>query len=120
MNPSEQGRFRYEGLDKVIHEKARLGILTSLLTQAEGLSFNELKHLCSLTDGNLSRHLTILSEAGLITIHKGEHLGRPQTVAMVTAEGRKRFANYLSVLEQVLADALPVTQPSSTAAVPES
>lgn len=115
MNNSEQGRFNYDGLDVVFHEKARLGILTSLLTQPEGLSFNELKRLCALTDGNLSRHLTMLSEKGFIKIEKSEHLGRTQTTAIVTNKGRKKFAEYLSVLEQILADALPVTQKGNAA-----
>ena len=47
------GRFAYEGLERIIHEKARLGILTSLVAQPKGLLFNELKDLCALTDGNL-------------------------------------------------------------------
>ncbi len=59
-NTSPEGRFAYEGLDRVIHERARLSVLTSLLTNPKGLTFVELKQLCSLTDGNLSRHLSIL------------------------------------------------------------
>ena len=54
---SEQGRFAYEGLDRVIHEKARLSVLTSLVAHPKGLVFGDLKALCGLTDGNLSRHL---------------------------------------------------------------
>ena len=59
------GRFSYQGLDRVMHEKARLGILASLAANANGLLFNDLKQLCTLTDGNLSRHLSVLSEAGV-------------------------------------------------------
>ena len=59
------GRFAYDGLERVIHEKARLGIVTSLATHPQGLLFNDLKEMCSLTDGNLSRHLQILHEAGI-------------------------------------------------------
>ena len=66
----ETGRFAYDGLDRIIHEKARLGILTSLATHAGGLRFNELKTLCSLTDGNLNRHLQPLQDAGLIEVQK--------------------------------------------------
>ena len=58
------GRYAYEGLDRVLHEKARLGIMTSLATRPAGLSFNELKQLCALTDGNLNRHLDVLHRAG--------------------------------------------------------
>src|SRR3984885_5954812 len=85
------GRFAYEGLDRVIHEKARLSIVTSLATHPAGLIFNDLKDLCALTDGNLSRHLQILSEAGLIQIWKGFKDNRPQTLCMLTDGGRKRF-----------------------------
>jgi hypothetical protein len=57
--PDEPGRFAYEGLERVIHEKARLGITASLAAHPEGLLFNDLKDLCTLTDGNLSRHLQV-------------------------------------------------------------
>ena len=77
--PAGVGRFSYEGLDRVIHEKARLGILASLATHDGGLLFNDLKQLCSLTDGNLNRHLAVLSEARLVQIWKGQPGMRPQT-----------------------------------------
>lgn len=99
------GRFAYEGLDRAIHEKARLGILASLLAHPEGLLFNDLKELCSLTDGNLNRHLAVLEEAGLVTTNRAAKRGRPQTVVVMTRAGRRRFQEYLNVLEQVLADA---------------
>src|SRR6185369_17624040 len=57
---STEGRFAYEGLDRVIHERARLSILTSLITNPKPLTFGDLKELCALTDGNLSRHLRVL------------------------------------------------------------
>ena len=60
--------FAYDGLDRVIHEKARLGMLTSLMAYPKGLAFADLKHLCGLTDGNLSRHLQVLQEAGLVEV----------------------------------------------------
>ena len=63
-------RFAYEGLDRVIHERARLSILTSLIAHSKGLLFGDLKQLCGLTDGNLSRHLQVLQEAGLVEIAK--------------------------------------------------
>ena len=99
------GRFSYEGLDRVMHEKARLGILSSLAANAGGLLFNELKKTCSLTDGNLSRHLDVLSEAGLVNIWKRSTGPRPQTMYRLTASGRRRFAEYISELERVVADA---------------
>jgi DNA-binding MarR family transcriptional regulator len=101
----QTGRFAYEGLDRVIHEKARLSVLTSLVAHPKGLVFGELKQLCGLTDGNLSRHLAVLEEAGLIEIEKGYDHNRPQTVCRITPEGRTRYLDYLTVLEQVVRDA---------------
>jgi DNA-binding MarR family transcriptional regulator len=103
--PSSEGRFAYEGLDRVIHERARLSVLTSLLTNPKGLTFGDLKQLCALTDGNLSRHLSVLENAKLVEIAKGHDRNRPQTVCRITANGRKRYLEYLSTLEQVVRDA---------------
>src|SRR5882724_788435 len=99
------GRFAYDGLDRVIHEKARLSVLTSLVAHPKGLVFGDLKQMCGLTDGNLSRHLQVLEEAGLIEIEKGYDHNRPQTVCRITSDGRRRYLDYLSVLEQVVRDA---------------
>jgi len=99
------GQYAYEGLDRIMHEKARLGILTSLASHPEGLLFNDLKELCSLTDGNLSRHLQALQEAGLVEVWKGYHKRRPQTLCRLSAEGRDRFLAYLAELEKVIQDA---------------
>jgi len=98
-------RFAYDGLDRVIHEKARLGVLTSLVAHPKGLVFGDLKALCGLTDGNLSRHLHVLEVAGFIGIEKGYDRNRPQTVCRITAKGRQRYLEYLKVLEQVVRDA---------------
>jgi DNA-binding transcriptional ArsR family regulator len=103
----EPGRFAYEGLDRVLHEKARLGIMTSLVTRPEGVLFTELKRLCALTDGNLSRHLDVLREAGLVEVWKGFENRRPQTLCRLSPEGRHRFVAYLEELEQVIRDAMP-------------
>ncbi|MFN7805208.1 MAG: transcriptional regulator [Planctomycetaceae bacterium] len=105
---SSTGRFAYEGLERVIHEKARLGILTSLLAPPAGLAFTELRELCSLTDGNLNRHLKVLVEAGLVAIEKMTQGNRPQTTCRVTAAGRERFQEYLAALEKVIADAAAI------------
>jgi DNA-binding MarR family transcriptional regulator len=101
----DAGRFAYEGLDRVIHERARLSVLTSLVVHPKGLLFGDLKQLCGLTDGNLSRHLAVLHEAGLVAISKGFEHNRPQTACRITQEGRKRYLDYLAVLEQVVRDA---------------
>lgn len=98
-------RYAYEGLDRVIHERARLSVLTSLIGQPKGLLFADLKALCGLTDGNLSRHLQVLQEAGLVDIAKSFRDNRPQTTCRVTAQGRRRYLDYLAVLEQVVRDA---------------
>ena len=107
------GRFSYEGLDRVLHERARLGILASLAAHAGGLLFNELKQLCALTDGNLSRHLAVLNEAGLVEVWKGASGPRPQTMYRLTPDGRRRFAEYISVREKVVADAQADEQPAA-------
>jgi DNA-binding transcriptional ArsR family regulator len=99
------GRFAYAGLDRLIHERARLSVLTSLVAHAKGLAFGDLKHLCGLTDGNLSRHLQVLEEAGLVEIAKGYDRKRPLTLCRITAVGRQRYLDYLAVLEQVVRDA---------------
>ena len=103
---SDKARFAYEGLDRTIHERARLSVLTSLIGHPKGLLFNDLKELCGLTDGNLSRHLQVLNEAGFVEIWKGFHQNRPQTLCRLTDDGRRRFLEYINVLENVVADAL--------------
>lgn len=104
-SPNSEARFAYEGLDRVIHERARLSVLTSLITNAKGLTFNDLKQLCALTDGNLSRHLSVLENAEMVEIIRGHDRNRPQTICRITASGRKRYLEYLTTLEQVIRDA---------------
>lgn len=101
LEPSS-GRYAYSGLDRVLHEKARLGIMTSLFTHPEGLLFSHLKECCSLTDGNLSRHLQILNEAKLVDIWKGFEGRRPQTLCRLSLAGKNRFLRYVEELERVL------------------
>jgi DNA-binding MarR family transcriptional regulator len=110
---AQSGRFAYDGLDRVIHEKARLSVLTSLVTHPKGLVFGDLKEMCGLTDGNLSRHLQVLEEAGLIDIQKGYDHNRPQTLCRITAQGRRRYLDYLQVLEQIVRDAATATDVSA-------
>jgi len=108
--------FAYAGLERVIHEKARLGILSSLVAHAEGLAFSDLKQLCALTDGNLNRHLLVLQEAGLVDVRKETSNKRPQTLCRLTTEGRRRFVEYIGVLERIIGDALRarVAEPASS------
>jgi len=108
-----KGRFAYDGLDRIIHEKVRLGVLTSLIAHPKGLVFGDLKQLCGVTDGNLSRHLQVLEEAGFVAIAKSFENNRPQTMCRITPEGRKRYLRYLAVLEQVVRDAAEAAKEES-------
>ena len=108
--------FAYDGLDRVIHEKARLGLLTSLMAYPKGLAFADLKQLCGLTDGNLSRHLQVLQQAGLVELAKGFERNRPQTMCRITREGRARYLEYLRVLEKVVRDAADAVKTKPAAA----
>jgi len=124
QNPKQKnldaiGRFAYD-LDPVIHEKARLRIIASLATHPEGLVFSDLKELCALTDGNLSRHLQLLNEERLIVINKGFQNNRPQTLCKLTAEGRRRFLDYINVLEGIITDGLGSVQPEAPPGQPFS
>ncbi len=102
--------FAYDGLSRVIHERARLGVLTCLVTHPRGLPFPEMKKLCALTDGNLNRHLQVLQEANLVSLAKSPDRDRPQTFYRITALGRKRYLEYLTVLEQVVLDGAAATK----------
>jgi DNA-binding MarR family transcriptional regulator len=108
--PADSGQFAFEGLDRVLHEKARLGILSSLIANPKGLVFTELKSLCSLTDGNLSRHMQVLQDAGLVEVWKGTQGNRPQTLVRLTEEGRARFMEYIGVLEQIVTEAVEASE----------
>ena len=114
------GRFAYDGLERVIHEKARLSIMSSLATHPDGLLFNDLKGLCSLTDGNLSRHLQLLQESKLVEVWKGFKNNRPQTLVRLTEDGRRRFLEYVQELEQVVADAMAAAGRAAPARLPLS
>ncbi len=115
--PKSEGRFAYEGLDRVIHERARLSVLTCLVTNPRGLTFGDLKQMCSLTDGNLSRHLRVLERGRMVEIVKGHDRNRPQTICRITAAGRKRYMEYLATLEQVVRDAAMVAKEEPIAAM---
>ena len=90
----------FDKLDKAIHEKARLGIMT-LLASRVSWPFQELKAELNMTDGNIVTHLRILHDAGFIAVTK-EILDRPQTSYSLTAKGRAAFQEYLDVLEQIV------------------
>ena len=92
--------FDFDKLDKVIHERGRLGIMTLLATRASW-AFQDLKEELGLSDGNLISHLRTLHDAGHVAIIK-EVQDRPQTSYALTAKGRKEFAEYIAVLEQIV------------------
>lgn len=98
---SDEAPFAFGGLERVLHERARLGIVTSLAARPEGVRFSDLKRLCDLTDGNLARHVQVLEEAGLV---KAERItGKKRlTRFRLTDEGRERFFAYLRALEDAL------------------
>lgn len=107
---SETGRYAFEGLDRLIHERARLGVMTCLMTTPEGLLFPELKSLCDLTDGNLSRHLKMLADAGLVELQKSGAGRHGQTRVMITSQGQQQFLDYLAELKSVVHDAESAAQ----------
>src|SRR6266567_3867317 len=92
--------FDFEKLDKTIHEKGRLGIMTLLATRPSW-TFQDLKAELNMSDGNLVTHLRTLHDAGLVSVTK-EIIDRPQTSYGLTAKGRTAFREYLAVLEQIV------------------
>jgi len=101
----KDGSFAYDGLDRVLHERARLSAITALSTASDGRTFSELKRLCDLTDGNLNRHLKVLEEAALVRITKRGGGRTAETRARITPKGKRAFLQYLAELERVLMDA---------------
>jgi DNA-binding MarR family transcriptional regulator len=88
-------------LDRVIHEKGRLAIMSALAASPE-LSFTELRDMLDMTDGNLTTHIRTLREEGLVSVAKSYEKNRPLTTCSLTAAGRKAFAEYINLLEQIV------------------
>ena len=99
------GRYAYEGLQRVFHEKARLGIMTSLVANQAGVAFSDLKELCGLSDGNLNRHLKALKDEGFVQVEREGGGRSAKSTCQITKAGKLAFANYLSELQRVLDDA---------------
>ena len=108
MNRKTENPF--QNLKGVFHEPNRLSILSELCGSADGLTFQELKEECSLTDGNLSRHLKALEDAKVVRIKKTFIKNKPQTTIFITDKGRDRFMEYLQALEEVLSRAAESVQ----------
>lgn len=102
--PNDDAPFSYPGLERIFHERGRLAICTSLIAQADGMTFAELQAACDLTDGNLNRHLHALAEDGVIKAEKQRGNGRPSTLYRITKKGRQRFLAYVDELESVVRD----------------
>ena len=91
----------FEKLDRVIHERGRLAIM-SLLAASETLSFKELKEQLRMTDGNLSVHMRTLEESGYVSVCKSFVNRKPRTEYALTPEGRQAFAEYIRTLEEIV------------------
>lgn len=94
-----------EVLDRVFHEKARLGILTSMVGRPDGLNFNDLKELCGLTDGNLNRHLKVLVDAKVMSVKKTGQGRNTNSSYKLTSSGRRAFQQYIDALEAIVRQA---------------
>ena len=88
-------------LDRVIHERGRLAIMSMLAASPE-LSFTELRNTLEMTDGNLTTHMRTLQEAGYVSIAKSYRNRRPLTTVSLTTAGRRAFANYIALLEKIV------------------
>lgn len=96
MNPDA-----FLNLDRVIHEKGRLAIM-SMLAAATSLSFTELREALAMTDGNLTTHIRTLQEAGYVSVTKTFQNRRPLTTCALTPEGKRAFSAYIDLLEQIV------------------
>ncbi len=92
----------FSKLDKTIHEKGRLAIMTLLASRAAPWPFQDLKGELEMSDGNLITHLRHLERAGYLESEKITGEGRPQTRYLLTPAGRKAFQDYLALLEQIV------------------
>ena len=88
-------------LDRLIHEKGRLGIMSMLAATPE-LSFTEMRDALGMTDGNLTTHIRTLQQEGYVSVAKSYQNKRPLTTCSLTPTGRKAFADYISLLEQIV------------------
>jgi DNA-binding HxlR family transcriptional regulator len=95
----------YLGLKKIFHEPSRLAIMSALCRSIDPVSFGQLKEECELTDGNLSSHLKMLEDAGVVAIIKSSANSKPRTEISLTESGRESFIEYLKTLEGVLRNA---------------
>jgi DNA-binding MarR family transcriptional regulator len=103
-------------LDDIVHQRHRLGILT-IAAEAKQVEFGYLREALGLTAGNLSRHITVLDEAGLVAVDKGYEGKRPRTWVRITDAGRTALAKEMAALwTLVTRQREPARQPDQTAA----
>jgi DNA-binding MarR family transcriptional regulator len=100
------------GLDEVVHQRHRLGILT-ITAEARRAEFGYLREALDLTPGNLSRHLTVLERAGMVEVEKGYEGRRPRTWVSITRKGRSALAAELDALTKLVRAHKAVTEPSA-------
>ncbi len=93
-----------DGLDRLIHERLRLGIV-SALAAGDSMSFHDLKQILKTTDGNLSVHARKLEEAGYIKVSKSFADRKPRTAYQLTENGRRALKAYLDNMETILTEA---------------
>jgi DNA-binding MarR family transcriptional regulator len=91
-------------LDRIIHEKGRLAIM-SLLAASAQLSFTELRDTLNLTDGNFTAHIRTLQEAGYVAATKNLQGSRPLTTFSLTEAGKRAFTDYINLLEKIVQEA---------------
>ena len=96
MNPEP-----FLNLDRLIHEKGRLAIMSMLAASPE-LSFTEMRDTLNMTDGNLTTHIRALQQEGYVSVAKSYQNNRPLTTCSLTPAGRKAFADYIALLEQIV------------------
>ncbi|MGD8727618.1 MAG: transcriptional regulator [Gemmatimonadales bacterium] len=98
------GSLVTEDLDRLIHERIRLGIVSALAAE-DGMSFGDLKQVLKTSDGNLSVHARKLEEAGYIKVSKGFEDRKPRTEYRLTTRGRRALEAYLKQMEAILGEA---------------
>lgn len=89
------------GLNKIFDNRIRLGVMSVLMVNEE-ISFNDLKQLLEVTDGNLATHLVTLEENGFIKVHKGFIGRKTNTTYSITRAGEKAFADHVAALESMI------------------
>ena len=112
------GRFAYDGLDRMIHERARLSILTSLASNPKDIGFGDLRQFCGLTDRESEQASPDPGGGRARRDNQELRRNRPHTSCRLTAAGRQRFLRYLNVLEQVVHDAAAVRDRLGTGLLP--